>query len=160
MHPVDHPVATRPIGRRRIRLSAIGLLVAAAATLSACAGSPASDAPIESAIGGGDACVDAAALRTAVDDLKAIDLTAVGTDGLTAAVDDVQAAGTALRSSVAADLTPEVTALETALTGLGTAVEGIGEGGEVGAAANDIRTAVTAVDTAASALVSDVQAGC
>ena len=115
--------------------------------------------PAESAAGGGDACVDATALRTAVDDLKAIDLTSVGTDGLTAAVDDVQAAGTALKSSVAADLTPEVTALETALTGLGTAVEAIGEG-EVGAAAADIQTAVAAVDTAASALVTDVQSGC
>ena len=109
---------------------------------------------------GGDACVDATALRTAVDDLKAIDLTSVGTDGLTAAVDDVQAAGTALKSSVAADLTPEVTALETALTGLGTAVEAIGDEGEVGAAAADIQTAVAAVDTAASALVTDVQSGC
>ncbi len=121
---------------------------------------PAARRPAASAAGGaGDACVDATALRTAVDDLKAIDLTSVGTDGLTAAVDDVQAAGTALKSSVSADLTPEVTALETALTGLGTAVEAIGEG-EVGAAAADIQTAVAAVDTAASTLVTDVQSGC
>ena len=159
MEPVDHTSSTPRTGIRGRRPLVIGLLLMAASVLAACAGSTASGGPLESAADGGDACVDATALRTAVDDLKAIDLTAVGTDGLTAAVDDVQAAGTALKSSVAADLTPEVTALETALTGLGTAVDAIGEG-EVGAAAADIESAVAAVDTAASALVTDVQSGC
>ena len=150
MHLDEMTDFTRPTARHGSRLALAGLTLLAAVVLGACAGATGSAAPAESAAGGGDACVDATALRTAVDDLKAIDLTSVGTDGLTAAVDDVQAAGTALKSSVAADLTPEVTALETALTGLGTAVEAIGED-EVGAAAADIQTAVATVDTAASA---------
>jgi hypothetical protein len=98
-------------------------------------------------------CDDAEALRTAVDDLRALDVVAVGTDGLNAALEDVRTAGTALRESAGSELAPSVTALETALAGLATTVQQAPQGSiGSGATADAIRGAISDVETAATDL--------
>ena len=162
-----------PTLERRVRAStalmASSLVLAGA--LAACAGTVASPAtspatspasspttsPESSASGspeGGQAvCDDAEALRTAVDDLRALDPVAVGTDGLTAAVEDVRTAGSALRESAGSELAPRVTALETALEGLATTLQGMPQGSiGSGATADAIRSAISDVETAATDL--------
>ena len=137
-------------------LVALSLVLAGA--LAACAGATASPAaspvtsPGSSPAGGQAVCDDAAALRTAVDELKAVDPIAAGTDGVNAALDDVRAAGTALKSSAGSELAPSVTALETALAGLATALQQI-PGASIGSgAAQGVRTAIADVETAATAV--------
>ena len=133
-----------------------GGLVACAGTSPSPAGSTAASPAGSSAAspaGGQAVCDDAAALRTAADELRALDVTAVGTDGLTAAVDEVRSAGSALKASAGSELAPSVTALETALAALVTAVEQVPEGSiGSGAGAEGIRTAIADVGTAATAL--------
>jgi len=140
--------------------SRVGLGLVLAATLAACSGTTASSAPAsEPAPASGaatGACADADALKTAVADLKAIDLTSVGTDGLTAAVDKVKAAGATLKSSAGSEVSADVTALEGALTALGTAVGQVGQG-EIGAAVEPIQTAIAGVEAATTSLVTTVQ---
>ncbi len=102
----------------------------------------------------GDVCADREALRESVDALKNVDLIAGGTNGLTAAIDDVKQALTALRTSAGAELQPQVQAVQDSLDRLQTAVGNLGAGGG--------RAAVTAVSdlaTSAQTLLGSLQAG-
>jgi hypothetical protein len=111
--------------------------------------------------GGQPVCDDAEALRTAVDDLRALDIVAVGTDGLNAALDDVRTAGSALRESAGSELAPSVTALETALAGLATTVQQAPQGSiGSGATADAIRGAISNVETAATELRTQLSTAC
>jgi hypothetical protein len=155
---------------RNLALSVVFGLVLGGA-LSACAGTVASPAtspaasvpaspeaspeasPTGSPAGGQAVCDDAAALRTAVDELKALDPVAVGTDGIRPALDEVRTAGTALKESAGSELAPSVTALETALEGLVTTLQGIPQGSiGSGATADAIRSSIAEVETASTAL--------
>ena len=78
-------------------LVALALGLVAVAILGACstpaASAPAASVPADSSPGapvGDTVCADADALRSAAEALRALDVAAVGTDGLSAAVDDVQ----------------------------------------------------------------------
>ena len=75
--------------------------------------------------------------RSAVDELRALDVAAVGTNGLNAAVDDVQEAAAALRTSVGSESRKQSARSEPWLRGQdgGSA----GSGGFVGAAAGGIQ---------------------
>ncbi len=102
----------------------------------------------------GDVCADREALSESVDALKNVDLIAGGTNGLTAAIDDVKQALTALRTSAGSELRPQVQAVQDSLDRLQTAAGNLGSGGG--------RAAVTAVSdlvTSAQTLLGSLQAG-
>ena len=136
----------------------IGMAIVVAGALAACTGtttSSGSAAPIESAAA--TICESADALRTAVNDLKAADLVAVGTEGVKAAVAEVRAAGQQVRASAGDALASGVSAFEGSLEDLSAAVDQIGEG-EIGSAVEPIRTAIDGVQTVTNDLVDQIEA--
>ena len=144
-------------------LVALALGLAAVAIVGACstpaASAPAASVPAVSSPGapaGDTVCADADALRSAVDELRALDVAAVGTNGLNAAVDDVQEAAAALRTSVGSEFSQEVGSVETSVAALRTAVQQVPEG-SVGAAAGGIQAAITDVGTSVEALGTELQ---
>ena len=138
--------------RRLTACLAIGFLVMSCGDDDS--SSTASTATTTSAAASGDVCADREALRESVDALKDVDLIAGGTNGLTAAIDDVKQALTDLRTSAGAELQPQVQAVQDSLDRLQTAVGNLGAGGG--------RAAVTAVSdlaTSAQTLLGSLQAG-
>ena len=97
----------------------LGAVASAAVALGACTpGSPSVSptTPLVTATPlAADVCADAAAVRTAVTDLKELDVIAVGKDGLTASIAAVEAAVTQLATSASDVAVPEVEALRTAV---------------------------------------------
>jgi hypothetical protein len=149
---------TRASQRIALVLASIAILV-----ISACSGSAspgASSAPAgtsapagASAWTGSDAvCADAAAVKSSVAALKDLDLTAVGTNGLSAAVTAIETAVTGLSNSAGTTATAEREALKTSLASLKTAVSGLTSDASVKEKATELRTAIAGVETAATAL--------
>jgi hypothetical protein len=113
-----------------------------------------SSAPGGSAAPSGDVCADREALRTSVDALTNLDVVAEGTNGLTAAVNDVKDDLAAVRSSAGADLQPQVQAVQDAVDELETAVADLDSGGAAAAV-----TAVADLATSARTLLDSLEAG-
>jgi hypothetical protein len=168
----EHPHTTAELaGRTTIgKVASAAFAVAVALVVAACSGSAAS--PAASAAGAspaaaspaagaesGDVCANVAALRTSIDELKAVDVVTVGTAGLQAAVDKVRTAGTAVKETAGSEIGPSVDALMASLDGLKTAVDGVGEASVAGESAIAIRAAVAEVGTSATALTTQIQAG-
>lgn len=168
----EHPrMSAEPAGRMTIGTVAtaafaiaVGLVVAACSgsaaspAASAAGASPAAASPAAGAESG-DVCANADALRTSIDELKAIDVVTVGTAGLQAAVDNVRTAGTAVKETAGSEIGPSVDALLASLDGLKTAIDGVGEASVAGESARAIRAAVAEVGTSATALTTAIQAG-
>lgn len=70
----------------------------------------------------GDPCADRDALRDSIGALADVDVVADGTNGLTAAIDDVSDDLAAVRESAGDDMQPEVDAVRSALDDVQTAV--------------------------------------
>jgi len=102
----------------------------------------------------GDVCADREALRTSVDALTEVDLVAEGTNGVTAAVDDVKDALAALRSSAGSELRPQVDAVQDAIDEVETAVADLDSGGAAAAV-----TAVASLATSARTLLDSLEDG-
>ena len=141
---------------------AIALILTSAALLSlaACSGSPSSTAVSSAAsepsaaaspdVAGSDAaCAGLATVQASVASLKAVDLTAVGTDGLKAALTDVETAVTALAADAKDTAVPERAALSASLDSLKTAVSGLTSDATLREKATELTTAIAAVQTAA-----------
>ena len=101
-----------------------------------------------------DVCADREALRESVDALANVDVVAEGTNGVTAAVSDVEDDLTALRSSAGDELEPQVQAVQDALDRLETAAAEIDSGGASAALA-----AVSELTGSAATLLSSLEAG-
>ncbi len=102
-------------------------------------------------------CADREALQTSVDSLQNVDLVAEGTNGVNAAIDDVQEDLTALQTSASAELQPEVEAVQDDVDELKTAAENLDSGGAAGAA--DAAAAVADVASSASTLLDSLADG-
>ncbi len=142
--------------RRVVATVAIGLLLAACSDDSGSssdttAASTTTEAPTTTVA---DTCADAEALQTSVTALQDVDVVAEGTDGLTAAVDQVKTDLEAFGSSASEELQPDVEALQTSVDSLETAIDGFDTDG-----AAPVVAAVTAVGEAATALIDAVDAG-
>ena len=101
-----------------------------------------------------DVCADREALGESVDVLTNIDVVAEGTDGVSAAVSDVEDDLAALRSSAGDALEPQVQAVEDDLEELETAVDEIDSGGASAALA-----AVSELAGSAATLLGSLEAG-
>ena len=93
-------------------------------------------------------------MRESVDALTNVDVVAEGTNGVTAAVSDVEDDLAALRSSAGDELEPQVQAVEDALDELETAVAEIDSGGASAALA-----AVSELAGSAATLLGSLEAG-
>ncbi|HKY17190.1 MAG TPA: hypothetical protein VJM33_19845 [Microthrixaceae bacterium] len=103
----------------------------------------------------GDVCADRDALQSSVEELRDVDLTAEGTNGVEAAVGAVKEDLDALGTSVSDELEPEVEAVRTAVDELETAVDDLDSDGGV----SNALAAVAAVARSASTLVGSLGDG-
>ena len=101
-----------------------------------------------------DTCADAEALQSSVAALEDIDVVAEGTNGLTAAVDQVKTDLEAFGASASEELQPDVEALQTGVDSLEAAIDGFDTDG-----AAPVVAAVTTVGESATALIDAVDAG-
>ena len=101
-----------------------------------------------------DACADAEDLRSSVQGLRDVDVSAEGTNGLEDAVSAVQSDLTALGESASAELQPEVDAVRGSLQELETAVTNFGSEG-----ASQVLDAVAAVASSSSELLTALDDG-
>jgi hypothetical protein len=101
-----------------------------------------------------DACADSEALSSSVAALKDVDVSAEGTNGVTAAVDAVKNDLATLRGSLGAELQPQAQAVQDAVDELETAVTNLGSGGAAAAV-----TAVSNLATTAGTLLDSLKAG-
>ena len=99
-------------------------------------------------------CADSEALQSSVAALEDVDVVAEGTDGLTAAVDQVKTDLEALGASASEELQPDVEALLTGIESLETAIDGFDTDG-----AAPVVAAVTTVAESATALVDALDEG-
>ena len=138
------PTASNPDNRLRTRVVAAAAIVALAAALSGCG-----DDDGESAQ---DRYCDAGeSLRSSVSSLASLDLIAEGTNGLTSALETVDADVDELRAAASDTAEDEVEALDTAVGALGDAISGLA--GEISAEnATTLATAVQNVATSAEAV--------
>ena len=134
---------------------AVAVMALAACSSTGSAPSAAvSNAPVgpSTSAGTADVCADVAAVETSLKDLKDLDFKTVGTAGLTAGIEKVQASITTLAASAKDAAGPEVQGLTAALATLRTAIENLTTDASVAEKATDIRAAATGVETAAKAL--------
>lgn len=163
--PTTITTTGNPTSRRAPRLVAAAAICLA---LSACgsqtapapAPAPTAAAPTTSATYSPELCSAAAAYQTAVNSLVRIDAAAVGTDGVKAALQDVQTAAANLGTAARAQFGPQVAALETAVSALRGTVAGLSSQDSVSANLGKIATSVAAVEAAAKPIVDSVRAGC
>jgi len=139
------------------------LLFLLAVTLGACSATTGSSAPAVSSApsagtgasapaSGSEVCAAVASLKSALSSLKDLDLKAVGTNGLTTAVDAVQTAAANLATALTGGASPELTAFQTSLADLKATVSGLSSDASVVEKASAIRTAIKAVQAAGSDL--------
>ncbi len=145
------------IFRRAVPPIAIGILAAVLAACSATGTAPsvapgASAASTAPAASGGGVCEDVTAVRTALTDLKGLDLKTAGKAGLTTAIDKVDASITTLTSSAKDAAGPQVDALKASIATLKAALQNLTSDASVVEKASDIRAATTGVEDAATAL--------
>ena len=154
-----HTAAAKATGRT---IRAVAATFAVALLLAACSddsdsSSSTTEAPATTAAPTttvADTCADSEALQTSVAALQDVDVVAEGTDGLTAAVDQVKTDLEAFGSSAGEELQPDVEALQTSVDSLETAIAGFDTDG-----AAPVVAAVTAVTESATALIETVDAG-
>ncbi len=104
------------------------------------------------------ACQDLTAFKTSVDELRALDLSSLASDGVTAAVADVESAASLLAASAKAEAGPEVEALEASILGLKFAVVNLTSEETLVQKRAEIKAAVEGVDQAATALTTALTA--
>ena len=115
---------------------------------------PESSAAASSNAPSGDVCADREALSTSIDALTNLDVVAEGTNGVTAAVSDVNDDLAALRSSAGSELQADVQAVQDAVDEVETAVATLDSGGAAAAV-----TAVAGLATSARTLLDSLDAG-
>ena len=149
----------------RTTMSQVGTLLAIAAfVIAGCAqatpGASAAPTVAASAAPGSNAtaCQDLAAFKTSIDGLRTLDLASLASDGVTAAVADVESAASSLAASAKAEAGPEVDALQTSIVGLKLAVVNLTSEETLVQKRAEVKAAVAGVDQAMTALTTALTA--
>jgi hypothetical protein len=114
--------------------------------------------PTATTQGTAEFCSDYEALKASLQHLATLNVIAVGTDGINAAVEDVRTKAVTLAGS-AGVFEPQVTALTNAIDALQSTVKGL-SANELPSALPKIREQIAAVGTAGQQLGSAVQTAC
>lgn len=131
-------------------------VIAAVVVLAvACSGDDESDATPTPSV-----CDQADAVRQSVESLADLNVIASGTDGLTAAVDDVRTEVQALRQTVSDDVRPEAEALETAVDDAKETLSNIDSNAKLSARIADVETALGGIAIAAADLANALNNEC
>ena len=130
-----------------------------ASTAAAASSEPAASPSAAASDASGTFCTDVAAFKSSVQALTSIDLAAVGTDGLQAAVADVATAAQAMAQSAKGELAPTVAELQTQIGALKTAVDQMGQGG-AGSGLIAVGAAVSGLASAATTLEEQLKTAC
>ena len=105
-------------------------------------------------------CDQADAVRQSVEGLADLNVIASGTEGLTAAVDDVRTELQALRQTASAEIRPEVEALETAVDDAKETLSNIDSDATLSEKIADVETALGSVAIAAANLADALNNEC
>ena len=105
-------------------------------------------------------CDQADAVRQSVEGLANLDVIASGTDGLTAAVDDVRTELQALRQTASDEIRPEVEALETAVEDGQETLSNIDSDAKLSEKIADVETALGGIAIAAADLADALNNEC
>jgi hypothetical protein len=133
-------------------------VAAALLLLTACSSSGGSGSPSTSEAGTAQLCADAAALRSSLASLKNIDILAVGGNGVSSALADVQAKASALASHKSS-FQPQIDALKSAITQLTNTLQDLPTG-SIATKATTIGSQLAAVGVAGQSLASAVTTAC
>jgi hypothetical protein len=162
---ISGPVITAgaPVGRR----AAAGLIMAALCTLcgAGCAESAVPAAPPTptaptTVTTAAALCAAAADFRTAANQLAELDATAVGLNGVKAALQNLGVAGSELADAAAAEFDPQVDELNQAIAALGNTIAGLDNQADLSSKLGAIATSVSGVEQAAAPIMDSAQAGC
>lgn len=147
-------------------LAIIGLLVTVLVAAcssdndsSSSSGSTGSKSGSATASSSADVCEDYANLESSLNNLTNLKLTAVGTDGLTAAVNDIKSDLTALKSSSKDQYSSQIDALNTAISNIQSTLSSL-NGGSITSQLGTLATQVAAVGAAAVSLRNAVKGTC
>jgi hypothetical protein len=105
-------------------------------------------------------CTAAANFRTAATQLAELNATAVGLDGVKAALQNLGNAGRELADAATAQFGPQVDKLNQAITALGTTIDSLQTQADLSSKLGAIATSVSGVEQAAAPIVDSAQAGC
>lgn len=97
-------------------------------------------------------CDDAKAFATSLRGLLDVDLVSTGTDGLTAAVDDVETSWAKLDASASEQFGDQVDALDSAVSEAVDTIEGLPQSDSISDAASSVQSSIDAVSTAWTSL--------
>jgi hypothetical protein len=148
--------------RARVGAAAVAILLlcggCTSSSKSQSSPSPTPAAPTVTTQGTTEFCSNYAALKASLSRLTSLNVIAVGTNGLSAAVDDVKATAAALAAS-AGVFAPQVNAVTSAIDQLQSTVSGLSSSGLRGALPT-ITAQIAAVATAGQALAAAVKTAC
>ncbi len=105
-------------------------------------------------------CDEKEALEQSVESLTSLDVVASGTDGLTAAVDQVRTDAQALKETASDTIAPDVDALTAAIDDAQETISGIDSDATLNERIDAVQTALTGIATATSDLKDSLQNEC
>ncbi len=163
-HAAPHAERTRrdrPRARRLLAAALGCLLLAGCASPSAPAPAPApSPAPTTSATYSPQLCSAAADYQKAANAVVHLDANKVGTDGVKAALQDLQSAAQNLTTAAKEQFGPQVAELEKAIASLRATLAGLNDQDSLSTNLGKIAASVGAVEQAARPIVDSVRTGC
>lgn len=152
-----------PRGRSSLALVGVVLVLALSAACSSSSGGGSTTTSTETATStpGSTAefCANYQALQTSLANLTKLNIVAVGTDGLKAALDDITSKTNALAASAQQQFSPQVDGLKNAVGQLRATFDNLPSGG-ISSNLTTIGTRIAAIGTAGQALASAVGNAC
>ncbi len=123
--------------------------------LAACSSSSSSSATATPSV-----CDQKDAVQQSLTDLANTDVVNTGTDGLTAAIDNVKTDLDQLKTSAQADLQPQIDSLENAASDAKDTLSNLGNDASVNQKIDAVQQAITGVVSASNDLVDNLQSKC
>jgi hypothetical protein len=160
-----------PLGRARggLALAAIvtalgcAVLVGCAQQSPTTAGAPPPPPAVTSpapATPSAEVCTAAAEFQSAANAIVPLDATEVGTDGVKAALQNLETTARGLAAAAQQQYGPQVDALNEALAALQTTISGLSDQNSLSAKLGALASSVAAVESAAKPIVDSLRAGC
>ena len=163
------PAPARPTRRTGMRVGRIGAALMASVALAGCASESAAPpppppaatpAPVTPAALSPELCAAAAEYQQAANAIVTINATAVGTDGVKKALQDLETAANNLSAAAQEQFGPQVAELESAIASLRGTIAGLTDQDSLSANLGKIAASVSIVEQAAQPIVESVRTGC
>jgi len=159
----------RPTWRTGMRVGRIGTAVMASLVIAGCASESAAPpppppaatpAPVTPAALSPELCAAAVEYQQAANAIVTINATAVGTDGVKKALQDLETAANNLSAAAQEQFGPQVAELESAIASLRGTIAGLSDQDSLSSNLGKIAASVSIVEQAAQPIVESVRTGC